>query len=52
MSCIKSADKPVYLYVFKRNAGAVSLYKRFGFEIIKDLGTRYIMERGCGNERG
>ncbi|MBQ7699097.1 MAG: GNAT family N-acetyltransferase [Clostridia bacterium] len=43
--CIKEADKPVYLYVFKRNEGAVKLYKKFGFEVKEDLGTRYIMEK-------
>lgn len=43
--CLFEADKPVYLYVFKRNNGAVRLYKKFGFEVREDLGTRYIMER-------
>ncbi len=43
--CLFEADKTVYLYVFKRNEGAVRLYKRFGFEVREDLGTRYIMEK-------
>ena len=43
--CLNEADKPVYLYVFKQNEGAVRLYKKFGFEVREDLGTRYIMER-------
>lgn len=43
--CLLEADKTVYLYVFKRNEGAVRLYKRFGFEVREDLGTRYIMEK-------
>ena len=43
--CLNDADKPVYLYVLKRNEGAVKLYKKFGFEVREDLGTRYIMER-------
>jgi len=33
------------LYVFKKNTGAVELYRRMGFEITKEAGTtRYIME--------
>ena len=43
--CLFEADKPVYLYVFKQNEGAVRLYKKFGFEVREDLGTRCIMER-------
>lgn len=43
--CLSKADKTVYLYVFKRNDGAVRLYKKFGFEVREDLGLRYIMER-------
>ena len=43
--CLNEADKPVYLYVFKQNEGAVRLYKKFGFIVREDLKTRYIMER-------
>lgn len=43
--CLKEVDKSVYLYVFKRNEGAVRLYKKFGFIVREDLKTRYIMER-------
>lgn len=44
--CCASVEEPVMLYVFIKNKGAVSLYKRLGFEIaetIKD--SRYIMKR-------
>lgn len=34
----------VFLYVFKRNIKALALYERLGFEVVRDLGTRYIME--------
>ncbi len=48
--CIeKSKEKglPIFLYVFSRNTGAVSLYSRLGFEITENIkDTRYIMERG------
>ena len=42
---ISTLGIPVYLYVFKRNEAAFHLYRKFGFEVIKDLGTRYIMKR-------
>ena len=42
---ISTLEIPVYLYVFKRNEAAFHLYRKFGFEVIKDLGTRYIMKR-------
>lgn len=46
--CIAETDLPVFLYVFIRNSGAVSLYKRFGFRITETIrNSRYIMER-CG----
>lgn len=45
--CCAETEKPVYLYVFIRNEGAVRLYRRLGFEIIKTIGnSRYIMQRG------
>ena len=42
---ISTLEVPVYLYVFKRNEAAFHLYRKFGFDVIKDLGTRYIMKR-------
>jgi len=45
--CCEETVKPVYLYVFRRNEGAVRLYKRLGFEIVQEVGSsRYIMQRG------
>ena len=35
----------LFLYVFRKNTGAVALYRRMGFEITREVGrTRYIME--------
>ena len=49
--CMEDADTPLFLYVFRRNTGAIRLYERNGFHIIKEVGkTRYIMEcqkQGC-----
>lgn len=45
--CCAETEKPVYLYVFRRNEGAVWLYQRLGFEIVQEVGSsRYIMQRG------
>lgn len=44
--CVAETDLPIFLYVFVRNAGAVSLYKKLGFHITETVReTRYIMER-------
>lgn len=44
--CVAGTDLPIFLYVFKKNTGAVSLYQKFGFRITETVcGTRYIMER-------
>lgn len=45
--CCGETEKPVFLYVFIRNEGAVRLYRRLGFEIVQKVGSsRYIMQRG------
>ena len=45
--CCAETEKPVYLYVFRRNEGAVRLYQRLGFKIVQEVGgSRYIMQRG------
>lgn len=42
--CIAEADRPIFLYVFIKNEGAVSLYRRMGFEVEQKIkNTRYIM---------
>ena len=44
--CIQRAAGPLFLYVFSRNAGAIRLYERMGFQITETVGeTRCIMER-------
>ena len=44
--CCGETEKPVMLYVFSRNTGAVALYRRRGFEIRETIkNTRYIMVR-------
>ena len=44
--CIEETDAPIFLYVFVRNTGAVKLYRRMGFETVKEIrGTRYIMRK-------
>jgi ribosomal protein S18 acetylase RimI-like enzyme len=41
----QSTSPSLLLYVFRRNTGAVNLYRRMGFQITKEVGkTRYIME--------
>lgn len=37
-------NKSVYLWVYKENIKAVSLYKRLGFKIIDETESRYYME--------
>ena len=44
--CCSSVNEPVILYVFVKNHRAVSLYKRFGFEIVRTIkDSRYIMKK-------
>ena len=41
-----TAEGSIFLYVFRKNIGAISLYKGFGFEAVKTVSdTRQIMER-------
>lgn len=44
--CIAESANPLYLFVFRRNTRAISLYERFGFSV-RDLAgkTRLIMAR-------
>ena len=42
---VKKYDR-IFLYVFKENIGAISLYEKYGFKVVKEVGTtRLIMER-------
>lgn len=44
--CIADSAKPLYLYVFRRNKRAISLYEKFGFSLRETVGkTRLILER-------
>ena len=44
--CILEANAPMFLYVFKKNEGAIRLYKRFGFEPAQDVSeSRMILRR-------
>ena len=45
-SLLNSVNEPVMLYVLSKNEKAVSLYKRLGFRIIRNIkDSRYIMEK-------
>ena len=45
-ACVKTKEKPMFLYVFKKNVRAIALYKRMGFVETEDIGsTRSIMVR-------
>lgn len=39
-----SKNDTLYLYVYKSNAKAISLYKKLGFDIIEETDTRYYMK--------
>lgn len=42
----KNITERIYLYVFVKNKGAISLYERFGFKSVQTVSnTRQIMER-------
>ena len=44
--CIQRSAKPIFLYVFSKNVGAIRLYSRMGFKIAETVGnTRLIMRR-------
>ena len=44
--CCSSVKEPVMLYVFVKNRGAVSLYKRMGFQVVETIkDSRLIMKR-------
>lgn len=43
---ILQTKQPIFLYVFKKNLGAIRLYERMGFRISEEVGkTRLIMRR-------
>lgn len=41
---IISKNNSIYLYVYKLNVNAISLYKKLGFNIIQETETRYYMQ--------
>lgn len=44
--CIAQTSTPMFLYVFKRNQGAIKLYSRMGFSVSEEVAnTRCIMRR-------
>ena len=49
--CLRESDGKLFFYVFKENTGALRLYERLGFRIVKEAReTAYIMEyekQGC-----
>ena len=44
-------NESIYLWVYKDNAKAVSLYKRLGFKIIDETESRYYMEYNVKGEK-
>ena len=50
--CIEKTKTPIFLYVFKKNVGAIQLYRRMGFVVSQEVGnTRLIMLREVDNNR-
>ena len=47
VSSAEKSHKPIYLKVKKSNRAAVSVYKSFGFKIIKSKSGVYVMKRTC-----
>lgn len=44
--CLRESEKPLWLYVFTKNARAVALYERFGFRVAERVdNTRVIMRQ-------
>jgi GNAT superfamily N-acetyltransferase len=44
--CIDTTNTPMFLYVFRKNLGAIKLYARKGFSVSEEAGkTRYILRR-------
>ena len=44
-------NESIYLWVYKDNAKAVSLYKRLGFKVIDETESRYYMEYNVKGEK-
>ena len=48
--CIAQTKTPIFLYVFRKNTGAIQLYNRMGFYISEEVSaTRLIMRREVDN---
>ena len=44
--CIQESEKPLWLYVFKKNTRAIALYARMGFTVQEEVSqTRCIMRK-------
>lgn len=49
--CIDRTETPIFLYVFRKNTGAIRLYTRMGFSVSEEVGnTRLIMRRKVDNK--
>ena len=44
-------DKPIMLYVFTGNHGAIALYRRFGFDISETVDTTRVIMRRAAESR-
>lgn len=50
--CIETSNTPMFLYVFKKNLGAINLYSRIGFSVSEEVGkTRFILRRPVDSSR-
>lgn len=49
--CLEQSEGRLFLYAFKANTGAVGLYQRLGFHVVREVrNTAYILEyenQGC-----
>ena len=44
--CIRETGKPIFLYVFRKNIGAIALYERMGFRVTETVdASRFIMTK-------